>query len=99
MNELDYIHYALDDTPVEATWLRLELPYPNGDNPAAIAGGRRMNRMDRLSYTKALMAHLDFKINVDFKLDSNYHRDKMVMFLAPNAKEYASWIRLNWNPR
>ena len=44
------------------------------------------------------MAHLEFKINVDFKLDSNYHRDKMVMFLAPKNQEYASWIRLNWNP-
>lgn len=93
------IDYAIDDTPVEANWLRLELPYPGADTWFEPAGRSRLNRMNLLSYTKALMAHLEFKINVDFKLDSNYHRDKMVMFLAPKNQEYASWIRLNWNPK
>ncbi len=97
MNDYDKIDYAIEETPVAAKWFRLELPYPKAPEPWFNANGLR--RMNRLAYTKALLARLEFKINVDFKLDSNYHREKMVLFLAPQAEQYASWIVLNWDPK
>lgn len=42
---------------------------------------------------------LEFKLNVDYKLDSNYYEDKMVMYLSPKIEQYSSWIALNWNPK
>ncbi len=45
------------------------------------------------------MAHLGFVMNIDFKLDSNYHKDKMVIYLSPKIENYASWIALNWKPK
>ena len=86
------IEYS-DSTPVEASWLRLELPFLE---PTPWFAPNGLKKTYTLSRIKDLMSKLGFTINVDFKIASDYYSKEVVLLLHPDIEQYASWIKLNW---
>lgn len=91
MNEIEYI---IDNTPVEAKWLRLELPFPNREG---LYKFRASNI--RLRKVKEFMSTEGYRMNIDFKIDSMHYYNSIVIFLAPAIENHASMIKLKWNPK
>lgn len=91
MNEVEYI---IDHTPVEAKWLRLELPFKR---PEGLNEWRQGTK--RLQKIKEFMASEGYRINIDFKIAPMYYYDSIVVFLSPETEKYASMIILKWDPK
>ena len=97
MNDNDKIEYV-DYAPAEINWFRLELPFADRKTESWYSP-RGLSKIQYLSYTKALMAHLGFTINVDFKIASDYYSKSIILLIHPDHEKYASWIRLRWDPK
>jgi hypothetical protein len=91
---LNEIEYMIDETPVEAKWLRLELPFPNS---VGLYKWRASNI--RLRLVKEFMAKEGFRMNIDFMMDSTYYSDKIIVLISPKVEKYASFIILKWDPK
>lgn len=93
MIDKDLIEY-INNTPVEANWFRLELPFKR---PEGLYKWRRGT--DRLRKIKEFMSSEGYRINIDFKIEPMYYYDKIVVFLSPRIEKYASMIILKWDPK
>lgn len=53
----------------------------------------------RLRIVKEFMAAEGFNINIDFKIDTMHYYNSVVILLSPTIDNYASMIKLKWNPK